>query len=46
MVFSDDEVRGLVAKIEEGRLKAGMETNKRHVDFFRKIKDFSNFLSI
>ena len=31
VVFSDDEVRGLVAKIEEGRLKAGRETNKRHV---------------
>ncbi|MCA6128739.1 nuclease-related domain-containing protein [Thalassolituus oleivorans] len=31
VVFSDDEVRGLVEKIEEGRLKAGRETNRRHV---------------
>lgn len=31
LVFSDDEVRGLVSKIEEGRLKAGRETNRRHV---------------
>ncbi|MBQ0726984.1 MAG: NERD domain-containing protein [Thalassolituus oleivorans] len=31
VVFSDDEVRVLVEKIEEGRLKAGRETNKRHV---------------
>ena len=31
VVFSDDEVRGLVSKIEEVRLKAGRETNKKHV---------------
>lgn len=31
VVFSDDEVRELVSKIEEGRLKAGRETNRKHV---------------
>ena len=31
VVFSDDEVSGLVAKIEEGRLKVGRATNRRHV---------------
>jgi hypothetical protein len=31
VVFSDDAVRGMVSKIDEGRLKVGMETNKRHV---------------
>jgi restriction system protein len=31
VVFSDDEVRGLVAKIKKVRLKAGRATNKRHV---------------
>jgi len=31
VVFSDDEVREFVSKIEEGRLKAGREMNGRHV---------------
>ncbi|MFP6790876.1 MAG: nuclease-related domain-containing protein [Thalassolituus sp.] len=31
VVFSDDEVGELVSKIEEGRFKAGRETNRRHV---------------
>jgi restriction system protein len=42
VVFSDDEVRGLVAKIEKVRLKAGRATNKRHLD---SLKEKSNILT-
>lgn len=38
VVFSDDEVRGLVSKIEEVRLKAGRETNKKHVAGLKAIE--------
>jgi hypothetical protein len=42
VVFSDDEVRGLVAKIEKVQLKAGRATNKRHLD---SLKEKSNILT-
>ena len=46
VAFSDDEVRELVLKIEEGRLKAGRETNRRHVAGLKyKLKALSLGLS-
>lgn len=43
---SDDEVRGLVSKIEEGRMKAGREMNRRHVAGLKdKLKALSLGLS-
>jgi hypothetical protein len=44
-MFSDDEVRGLVTKIEKGRLKAGREKNKRHVARLTAKSEITVFLS-